>query len=221
MFLLSATPVSLAKTRKMAFPRVVYQRLSELVCKYFADYFFANGQATKEYLVNMGVNEERVTIKTGNVIDRDRKQIDDSKKGVIRDEYGISSNQKIILTVGRLEPEKGHDRLFRAFRDLQRDDLVLFVLGEGILGDELRQQVKDLGIEKQVIFTGNVNREKIWNFYQDADLFMLLSYSDGCPTVVREAMYMRVPVIGSKIGSIEEFWGKIMNVDICGYLRMV
>jgi glycosyltransferase involved in cell wall biosynthesis len=208
MFLLSATPVSLAKTRQMAWPRVLYQQSAEFVCKHFADYYFANGQATKEYLVNLGIDEGRVEIKTGNVIDRDQEYINNSKKGKIRSEYNISENQKIILTVGRLESEKGHDRLFKAIKDTGRQDLVLFVLGEGSLKENLKSLALELGIEKQVFFTGNINREKIWDYYNDADVFMLMSYSDGCPTVVREAMYMGVPVIGSRIASIEEFLGK-------------
>jgi len=53
-----------------------------------------------------------------------------------------------------------------------------------------------------VIFAGHVSRQDIWNYYLDADLFILLSKSEGLGLVFHEAMYMNVLVVGSKIEGI-------------------
>lgn len=208
VFLLSATPKSLVKTRKFGNLKYMYQAVCEYLARYFIDYPWANGEATKKYLVDMGFENNRIKVFSGNAILRDIDHINNSLKGRIRTEYNIGDDKKIILSVGRLEKEKGYDRLLKLFAGLNRNDLVLIILGDGILKEEIIKQIHDLGLEKKVILAGWVSRKDIWDYYRDADIFTLLSYSDGCPTVVREAMYMEVPVIGSDIESIRAFLGE-------------
>lgn len=201
-------PETLIRTRKNSSPRLFYQHLSEMVGKKFIDYYIANGEATKKYLVNLGIDEKKIKIMTEDIIKRDEKYIAASQKGLIKSKYNIASDKKIILSVGRLEREKGFDRLLLNFSKLDRDDLILIIVGDGALKNELKDLVKELNLGNSVIFTGLVSRPEIWNYYQDADLFILLSYSEGNPTVFREAMYMEVPVVGSKIDGILEFIGQ-------------
>lgn len=208
VFLLSATPASLVKTRKFGGIKLAYQRMCERLARKYIDVPLANGQATQDYFVEMGFRREAVKIFTGNAIKRDMKLIERSSPGLIRQKHSIGPDKKIMLYVGRLVLEKGLNRLLDLFASLKRDDMVLIVAGDGDMRAKLEKQVKDLNIQSKVIFAGNVNREEIWNYYRDADIFILLSYSDGCPTVVREAMFMGVPVIGSSIQSIKAFLGE-------------
>ncbi len=208
LFFLGSMPTELAKTRKLGYLRAAYQRLAEITAKPLIDVFVANGTATREYLVKMGVKREEIKIMVEDVISRDKKIIDNSKKGEIRNLYKIEENKKIILSVGRLEQEKGFEALIESFGQLNRDDLVLIIVGEGALKSNLIEKTKSLGIADKVIFAGFVYREGIWDYYNDADVFILLSNSEGNPTVFREAMYMGVPVIGSKIEAIREFVGE-------------
>lgn len=205
VFFLGSMPADLAQTRKLSFLRWSHQRLSEIMARPLIDVFIANGTATKEYLIKMGVPGHDIKIMVEDVIKRDQKIITASKKGAIRKLYNIADDKKIILSVGRLEKEKGFDDLLTAFNSLARRDLVLIIAGDGVLKNELIAQVKNFRLENRVIFAGFVYREKIWDYYNDADAFMLLSRSEGNPTVFREAMYMGVPVIGSKIEAIREF----------------
>ena len=207
-FLLSASPANLAATRPLAWPRVWYVRLSEFFGKYFIDYFFANGQATKKYLVKLGIKADRITIMTGNVIKRDQALIDSAQPGKVRQKHKIGKDKKILLAVGRLEPEKGYDRLLKVFSGLNRDDLILIIVGDGVLKNELKKQTSELGLDNKVIFIGKIEHKEIWNYYTDADIFILLSYSEGAPMAMREAMYMNVPVIGSRIAGIKDFIGE-------------
>jgi glycosyltransferase involved in cell wall biosynthesis len=207
-FFIGNIPGTLIKTRKNSGIRLFYQHLAEKIGKKYIDYYIANGEATKKYLVDLGIEAREIKIMTENIIMRDREYILTSQKGKARVKYNIASDKKILLSVGRLEKEKGYERLLLAFSSLKRDDLILIIAGEGVLEVKLKELVKRLNIERKVIFAGLVSREEIWNYYQDADLFVLLSYSEGNPTVFREAMYMNVPVVGSKIDGIIEFIGQ-------------
>lgn len=200
-------PETLIRTRKNSGIRLFYQHLSEKVGKNLIDYYIANGEATKKYLLNLGIAESRIKIMTEDIIKRDSEYILASQKGMIRKKHNIAEDKKVLLSVGRLEKEKGFERLLLDFSRLKRSDLVLIIVGDGILKGELKNLVKKLNIEEKVIFTGLVSRKEIWNYYQDADLFILLSYSEGNPTVFREAMFMEIPVVGSKIDGIIDFIG--------------
>lgn len=207
-FFLGSFPTDLARKRKFAFLRWLYQYLSEFFAQYIIDYFIANGEATKEYFVKMGVNSGKIKIMIEDIIMRDKDFISASAKGRVRKQYNIGDDKKILLSVGRLEKEKGFERLLDAFQAIERNDLILIIAGGGVLKNELAEKVKNLKLEEKVIFSGFVSREKIWDYYNDADIFILFSYSEGSPTVFREAMHMGVPVIGSKIDGIIEFVGR-------------
>lgn len=207
-FFLGSMPSDLAKTRRFGFLRWGYHRLSEIFSRYFVNLWIANGIATRDYLVGLGAKKEEIKIMVEDIIARDKTFIDAAEKGRVRRMFNIGADKKIILSVGRLEKEKGFERLLNAFKNLKKDDLVLVIAGDGVLKENLKKQAEDFGMKDRVFFAGLVTREEIWSFYKDADVFILLSYSEGSPTVFREAMYMNVPVIGSKISAIAEFIGE-------------
>jgi glycosyltransferase involved in cell wall biosynthesis len=112
----------------------------------------------------------------------------------------------LVLSVARLEPEKGLDELLDLFAvtDLGAK---LVIIGEGMLRDALENRTRDLGIETSVVFAGGQDRASLWECYADADAFVLLSRSEALGLVFWEAMYMRVPVIGRPVGGIVETIG--------------
>jgi glycosyltransferase involved in cell wall biosynthesis len=208
VFFLGTMPTNLAKARSWAVLRTAYHYFFQLVCLKIVDIFLANGQATCDYLIKAGVAESEIKIMVEDVIDRDKEFINQSVKGKIREYYKISNNKKIVFTVSRLEKEKGVERIIKALAELKRDDLILILVGTGSMEKELVNLTHELGVRDKVIFAGYQGRGMIWSYYRDADIFMLLSYSEGNPTVLREAMYVGVPIIGSKIAPIIEFVGE-------------
>lgn len=207
-FFLGSLPTDLARKRKFGSLRWLYQYFSEFFAKHAIDYFIANGEATKKYFVKMGVNSGKIKIMTEDVIMRDKNFISTSLKGRVRKQYNIGDDKKILLSVGRLEEEKGFERLLDAFQAIKKNDLILIIAGQGVLMEKLAEKVKNLGLESKVIFSGFVSREDIWNYYQDADIFILLSRSEGLGLVFWEAMHMNIPVIGSKVGGIVDTIGE-------------
>ena len=124
----------------------------------------------------------------------------------MREQYSITPDKKIILSIGRLEAEKDFPRLFHILSHLN-EKFILIILGEGSLLSDFRSMVKEMGLEKRVIFAGLVARENLWNYYLDADVFILLSKSEALGLVFWEAMYMGVPCIGSMAPGIAETIG--------------
>ena len=76
------------------------------------------------------------------------------------------------------------------------------IVGSGHKINEYIQLVKDLGIDNQVQFLGNISRSELGDYYLNADVVCIPSRNDPLPTVVLEAMVARKPVIGTNIGGI-------------------
>jgi glycosyltransferase involved in cell wall biosynthesis len=107
----------------------------------------------------------------------------------------VAPNQKTILAVGRLGPEKGFDILLESFANLKeslpRWDLV--VLGDGPLRESLELQRDQLGLHERVHFPGAVGNVSDW--YSHADIFILSSRFEGFPNVLLEALAHGLPAI--------------------------
>lgn len=207
ILLLGALPSGLARAHKEKL-RYFYQRFAEILTRNFVDTYFFISEATKNYLLNLGVNEKLMKKLDLNVIKSEEELIKKADPIYIKRKLNIPENFKIILSVGRLEPEKGFPRLIKAFKDADIKDAVLIIAGEGVLRQELENLVKKLDLSKKVIFAGHVKRNEIWSFYKAADAFILLSYSEGLGVVLWEAMYAGAPVIGSRIGGILDTIGE-------------
>lgn len=105
--------------------------------------------------------------------------------------------RKQIVSVGRLQPVKNHKLLLNAFADFSQihSDYELHIFGVGDLKNDLKQQAKDLNIEKKVIFRGfisNVQQE-----IRDSSMFVLSSDYEGISNSMIEALAMGVPVIAT------------------------
>jgi len=99
-----------------------------------------------------------------------------------------------ILTVGRLEYQKGHDLLLRAFaasRAALGHDLV--ILGRGSLETQLKRQAAQLGVADRVKFPGFSANP--WAWMSKASLFVLPSRWEGFPSVVAEALACGAPAL--------------------------
>jgi len=120
-----------------------------------------------------------------------------------RTKYGLDGDY--ILYVGTLQPRKNLSRLIEAFSQLQGQALKLVIVGKkGWLYDKIFAKVKELNLEKKVIFTGFVPDNELSTFYQNAKCFVLVSLYEGFGLPVLEAMHYGCPVIASNVSSLPE-----------------
>jgi phosphatidyl-myo-inositol dimannoside synthase len=115
--------------------------------------------------------------------------------------------RRVLLSVGRLEPRKGHAAVLRALAEVlrQHPDVVYVVVGDGPEASSLREQVGAAGLANHVVFTGFVSRDELDAWHRLASLFVLPSKSDekdaeGFGIVYVEASSAATPVIGGRGG---------------------
>ncbi|MCK5534758.1 glycosyltransferase [bacterium] len=132
-----------------------------------------------------------------------------------RKEYNLSFSlpvKKRILYVGRQDPSKNITGLIYAFANLRKNkqmDCCLVIVGKkDPRYPDIYSLVKELNIEKEVIFTGYVSSSELPLFYNASDLFVFPSFYEGFGIPPLEAMACGVPVVSSKAASLPEVVGK-------------
>jgi phosphatidylinositol alpha-1,6-mannosyltransferase len=124
-----------------------------------------------------------------------------------------------ILTVGRLwraERYKGVDTLLEALEKVQNDGarVRLTVVGDGDDLPRLKELASRLGLDRRVTFLGIVSDAKLWQLYQECDVFAMTSRGEGFGIVFLEAMGHGKPCIGGNHGGTPE----VIDHRMDGYL---
>jgi phosphatidylinositol alpha-1,6-mannosyltransferase len=121
------------------------------------------------------------------------------------------AGERILLTVTRLYPYKGVDRMLEALPAILRavPNTKYLVAGTGPDQERLQQLAKGLGLERQVSFLGAVSLSKIVELYNVADLFVMLSREalpdvEGFGLVFLEAAACGLPSLAGRSGGIPD-----------------
>lgn len=116
----------------------------------------------------------------------------------------IRAKEKVFVTVGRLEKQKGYDRLIAAAARLNKQQyrFKIAILGSGSLEEELMQQCYELGVQEQVEFLGY--QPNPYSIISQADVFICSSRSEGFSTAVTEALVLGIPVITTDCAGMDE-----------------
>ncbi|HOI71136.1 MAG TPA: glycosyltransferase [Methanobacterium sp.] len=111
----------------------------------------------------------------------------------------MENNSKTFhfISIGRLTRQKGHWFLIRSFRRLidVHPYAKLFILGEGILRNELETLIKKLELEKNVNILGE--QKNVFTFLKNSDCFVFSSLWEGFGLVLIEALSLDLPVIST------------------------
>lgn len=114
----------------------------------------------------------------------------------IRQAYGCSSHQCLLVTVGRLVKAKGFETLIPAVGRLRKDgyDVQLLIAGEGPRRSEIVRCSRESG-QSAVRLLGNLDRKKLIQLLTAADVFVLASTYEPWGLVVNEAALCGLPLI--------------------------
>lgn len=160
-----------------------------------ANGWLSSGNATKDYLVHYGARPVSVQWYPFTSVRKDEiltEPMDFQQKKLMREKLGMQVNQKIILSVGQFIFRKGFDVLLKAIPQCSKE-YIFYIVGEEPT-EEYLQLKKHLGLEN-VFFAGFKKKEKLRQYYQAADLFVLPTREDIWGLVVNEAMANGLPVI--------------------------
>ena len=117
-----------------------------------------------------------------------------------------SSSFKIV-TVGRLVPQKGFDRLIRIVGKLMRNgtDVELYIIGEGTERKNLVHIIQEESLEKQVHLMGFLDNP--YALMAKMNLFVCSSIAEGYSLVIAEAMTLGLPVLSTDCAGPKELLG--------------
>lgn len=168
-----------------------------------ADAAIAVSREIEERARRAGVPVERLARVEG-VVDLDRFEIGDGG-AAIRKEFDLGG-APVLGCVARLAPRRGHELLIRGFRLLLTEYPAarLLLVGKGEARTRLEAFVTELGLEREVVFTGYRDAD-LPGVLQALDAFALMGAgSDESCRAALEAMAAGRPVIGRRVGALPE-----------------
>lgn len=181
---------------RLAFPliRHIYRNADALV---------VYGEHVKRYLITEGVRSERIFVEP-HAVDNTLYQrvVQQQEKDDLRRLLDLASDTKLVLYLGRIEPEKGLHHLIRAFAQIADPQASLVLTGTGSDTPQLKELIASLGIAAQVRWPGYIPPSQTPPFYAAAWVFVLPSVTtrrdkETWGLVVNEAFNQALPVIAT------------------------
>jgi D-inositol-3-phosphate glycosyltransferase len=131
----------------------------------------------------------------------------------------FSTDDRIVLYVGRYAPIKGLDRLFKALGNLTHFSHLRLVMvgGDGEhspMFRQLKSNATTLHIENLITFAGRVDQETLPQYYSAADVLVVPSYYESFGLVALEALACGTPIVTASVGAMEE----IVKEGVTGYV---
>lgn len=169
------------------------------------DHFYPVSDYTAGRLINMGVDESRITVVINGT---DPEQFYPESSIKLKNELGLN-NKKVILTITRLVKRKGIDTVLEAMKEVIKKvpETHYLIVGDGVDKERLELIVDKKNLTNRVTFTGKVPYDKLKAYYNIGDIFVMPSKTnppdvEGFGIVFLEANACGLPVIGSDSGGI-------------------
>lgn len=188
----------------------IYSRVKH-VRKSFNEIFrTADGiQAISKYLLGWGremgyVGSHGKVIPNGVDIRSFSEDPGEAKVQETRRSFGFPEDAFILVTSSRLEKKNGIGDVIAAL-PLLPPRVCFVICGSGSLEGRIKEQVRVLGLERQVRFMGFVEPKSLPIIMKAGDAFIRPSLTEGLGNAFLEAMAARIPVIGTNAGGIPDF----------------
>ncbi|WKA60480.1 N-acetyl-alpha-D-glucosaminyl L-malate synthase BshA [Planococcus shenhongbingii] len=133
----------------------------------------------------------------------DEREYKVTNTGSLKQDLGIGEEEKVLIHVSNFRNVKRVPDIIDTFSRVQKQVASkLLLVGDGPEMGRTVQQVKDLGLDKHVLFLGK--RDNLSELYNISDIKLLMSEKEAFGLVLLEAMACGVPCIGTNIGGIPE-----------------
>lgn len=112
----------------------------------------------------------------------------------------------VIAYIGRLSREKGPIDFVKVAKGiLERDKECRFVVaGDGPMLQTTKQYAEELGLMTHFDFKGQIPQKDMLSLYEEIDLLLSTSHTEGLPNTLLEALASGVPVVATKVGGVGE-----------------
>lgn len=179
----------------------LYERIDKLFLR-FADHVVAVSRGQGDKIIKIGVSSNNVSV-IYNAIDVN--SIEGYSSSSFRKDIGISKNSILVVSAGRLSPEKNFSALIDAAKIIASKgdlDFKFVIFGEGFLREDLERKIQDAQLQGKFYLPGF--RRDFVSLLKEVDIFILTSLTEGLPNVILEAYALRRPVIATKVGGTPE-----------------
>ncbi len=168
-------------------------QLSLHLTHFFADHIIVNSKGSEQVLIQKyHINPDKVSVIYN---PKDIKKIQKLKSEAVTETI-FQTEEPILMTVGRLSPQKGHVHLMRIFAELRKThSCKLAICGVGPLENQLKLLVHDLQIEGDVLFLGWC--DNVYKYMARSTLFVLPSLYEGQPNALIEALICGCPIVST------------------------
>ena len=163
----------------------------------------ANSEFTKNLAINCGVNEDKILVINPGVDPAE----DLDKKSLIKIESLLKVKTPRLITVSRFDKRKNHEKVIMALRNLKQTypDIVYICVGDGDEEQNVKNLVKELDLEGQVMFFKNISSNLKNALIAKSNIFIMPSIIhkksvEGFGIAYVEAGQYGIPSIGGKDG---------------------
>jgi phosphatidyl-myo-inositol dimannoside synthase len=166
-------------------------------CNFIVEYISSNF----EYQNPMHLLYDPVDLKKFNKLDFSSK---------FNEKYQIQKDKFVIMTVGRLDRNKGHEVIINSLKSLP-NHVIYVIVGGGVFENSLKNLAKSNNLTERVIFTGRIPEDDLVPAYNSSDVIALLSVfskneGEGLPLGLIEASACSKPIVcGNQDGSREAY----------------
>jgi glycosyltransferase involved in cell wall biosynthesis len=180
--------------------------LVKKICAPMTDHFLSVSSIISQKAVNAGIDkaEKFTTVYSGMELDWFLNSKADG--AAVRREFGIPADAPVVGKIARLFPLKGHKELMDAAPEIVRrvPNVRFFLIGDGILYDELRERARTAGILDNFVFAGLIQRERIPEMLAAMDVVVHTSLREGLARVLPQALAMGKPCVSFDIDGAPE-----------------
>lgn len=126
----------------------------------------------------------------------------------------VNSSRFNLITVGRMEAEKRHNRLLEIAAVLNGQlDFHWYFVGDGCLLASTKLLCHSMGLDNRITFTGNMANP--YPLMKQCDVFVLLSEYEGTPITIDESKVLGLPVLANNVGGVADMltdgtWGHLL-----------
>ena len=151
----------------------------------------------EDALRGYGLRNDISIVPSGISLEQHKKRISPEERRNKRHALGIEDHQTVLINLGRLGTEKNLGELLDFYSKAVRanNDLRFLIVGDGPAREELEKLCSELGISKNVIFTGMVKPSEVQEYYQLGDVFVSASTSETQGLTYIEAAANGLPLL--------------------------
>jgi glycosyltransferase involved in cell wall biosynthesis len=189
--------------KRSLFIRPIQKKIEEMIFKK-ADGLIVVSKGLKAQLIKRGISPDKIAV-TPNAVD-DTFLVETNSGEAIRRQLQLTQRQ-VVGFVGGFYPWHGLDLLIAVLPDIAREipNVSLLLIGDGPLQKILKEEVHRIGMDKSVIFTGQVPHKALPQYIAAFDLGIMPDSNDyGSPMKIYEYMALGKPVVAPRLPPLEE-----------------